>query len=272
MAKSQASDTGAGTQPATTSRRRSLRLIRIALAMLTSAIAVSTLLGGCVTVVKGTASGPPAASRVTVLTPTPTRTSPTPSGPPPVAVADLPSLLLDTPAMRELLAAPKIEELSTVHHIVTTDEGSNYQPPECIPAAFTGTTNSYDGTDPIGGSGISFKERGDYSYHNVEEFVVAFRDASAAVAALTHVIDQWRPCRRISGTNANGQPFPNSTFGEISTNSGVTTLDRTIENTTWVCGRFLAAKSNIVVEGQVCSYNNGDAPQRLAQAILSNIP
>ena len=52
----------------------------------------------------------------------------------------------------------------------------------------------------------------------------------------------------------------------------MTTLNRTIENTTWECGRFLATKSNVVVEGQVCSYDVGDAPQRLAQAILSHIP
>lgn len=269
MDTSQPSDTGAGIQPVTTSTRRSPRST---VALLSSAFAVSALLAGCVTVVKGTASAPPAASRVTVLTPTPSHTSPTPMGPPPVAVADLTSLLLDTAAMRDLLDAPKIEELSTVHHIVTTEEGSNYQPPECIPAAFVGTTNSYDGTDSIGGSGVSLKEPGDYSYHNVEEFVVAFRDAGAAAAAVTHILDLWRPCRRLSGINGDGQPFPNSTFGEISMNSGVATLDRTIENTTWVCGHFLAAKSNIVVEGQICSYNNGDAPQRLAQAILANIP
>ena len=52
----------------------------------------------------------------------------------------------------------------------------------------------------LGGYGISFREPGEFSYQNAEEFVIVFHDAGAARAAATHVVDQWRrPCRRFSG-------------------------------------------------------------------------
>jgi hypothetical protein len=243
--------------------------VTLSLAMLT--VTVAALIAGCVTVVKGTASAPPAASRVTVIPPAPDP-PPTPPGPTPIPTSELPSLLIGLPAMRDLLAAPALQPEQTSTELDEPDAAATYQPPECISAVFTGMRNGYKDTDPLGAYGQSFKDPGDAAAHAADEMVVAFLDADQAATAATHLADQWRSCRTFGGTRFDGQPIPTFTFDPVADSAGVSTQTRTAQGSRWACARYVSSKSNIVVEGQLCSYDIADRPQQLAHAILANIP
>jgi hypothetical protein len=252
----------AGT-PRSATRPHTTISVALSLSMLT--ITAAALTAGCVTVVKGTASAPPAASRVTVIPPA----TPKPAT---VTVADLPNLLLGLPQMRDLLAAPNLERYEVTTEISEPNPKANYQPPECVSAIFTGMKSGYLASDPLGGYGQSFKELGDAISHVGDEMVVAFLDADQAKAAAAHLIDQWRSCYTFGGTRADGQPIPTFTLEPVTYTDGVSTQKRTTQGSSWGCTRYAAHKSNIVVEGQLCSYDIADRPQRLAHAILANIP
>jgi eukaryotic-like serine/threonine-protein kinase len=243
--------------------------VALLLAMLTITTAVLT--AGCVTVVKGNPSAPPAASRVTVIPPAPAPPS-TPPGPTPVPTSQLPSLLVGLPGMRDLLAAPTLQPEQTSTELDDPDATANYEPPECISAVFTGMKNGYHGTDPLGAYGQSFKDPGDAAAHAADEMVVAFPDAGQAATAAAHLADQWRSCHTFGGTRFDEAPIPTFTFDPVTDSAGVSIQTRTAQGSRWACARYVSSQSNIVVEGQLCSYDIADRPQQIAHAILANIP
>lgn len=220
---------------------------------------------GCATTVPGTASLKQPVSKPAE----PTR-SPTPL----VTAEALPQLLIDLPTMQGLIGSPALETGAVDTKLSELDPGDQYTPPECLSSMLWGQSSVYAGLNATDAYGQTYKDPGPKGAHAVAQMIVLFPDRAAAAAAAQRVTDQWRACtgRQVTETRSDGLTPPHWTIGDVVQTGAVTTMVRRPDDSKrWACARFMAAKSNALVDGLMCSYDIGDRPVQITNAILAKI-
>ncbi|WP_445168195.1 sensor domain-containing protein [Mycolicibacterium sp. Dal123E01] len=143
----------------------------------------------------------------------------------------LPKLRVDVPQMRDLVASPALEAGAIDTSLWDLDANSHYTPPECLSTMLWGVTTSYAGLDARGAYGQTYKDPGTAGGHAVAQMVVMFADPGAVTTLVRRPDDSQR----------------------------------------WACSRFMAAKSNAVIDGLLCSYDLAERTVQIAKAILAKI-
>jgi hypothetical protein len=242
-----------------------------AIAQLIVTAATTAALAGCVSTVTGSVGLQQPIPRL----PTTSASPPTPAAAPAVDVADLPRLLLDLNTVQDQVGSTAMEAGATDHGVSGLDPGDRYEPPDCVSTMVWGMDSAYAGLNALGAYGQTYRDPGAAGGHDLAEMVVAFPDARAAANAAQRMTDQWRACagRQVSETRADGATSPQWTIAPTVVIDGVATLQRRpSDSKRWACARYMAAKSNIVVDGLLCSYDLADRPLQIAKAILGRIP
>ncbi|EHB46446.1 sensor domain-containing protein [Mycolicibacterium vinylchloridicum] len=220
---------------------------------------------GCATTVPGTANLKEPVSKPAEPTRTPT---------PLVTAAALPQLLIDLPTMQTLIGSPALETGAVDTKLSELEAGDHYTPPECLSTMLWGQTDTYAGLHATDAYGQTYKDPGPKGAHAVAQMIVLFPDPVAATTATQRIADQWRACtgRQVTETRSDGLTPPNWTIGDVVQTGAVTTMVRRPDDSKrWACARFMAAKSNAVVDGLMCSYDIADRPGQIANAILAKI-
>lgn len=220
---------------------------------------------GCATTVPGTAS-----LKEPVAKPSEPTRIPTPL----VTAAALPQMLIDLPTMQTLIGSPALETGEVDTKLWELDANSRYTPPECLSSMVYGEASSYAGLNATDAYGQTYKDPGPKAAHAVAQMIVLFPDPAAAALAAKHITDQWRACtdRQVTETRSDGLTPPKWTIGDVVQSGAVTTMVRRPDDSKrWACSRFMAAKSNAVVDGLMCSYDIADRPVQITNAILAKI-
>lgn len=220
---------------------------------------------GCATTVPGTANLKEPVSKPAEPTRPPT---------PLVTAAALPQLLIDLPNMQTLIGSPALETGAVDTKLWELDATSHYTPPECLSSMMYGEVSTYEGLNATDAYGQTYKDPGPKGAHAVAQMIVLFPDPAAAALAAQRITDQWRACtgRQVSETRSDGLTPPNWTIGDVVQTGAVTTMVRRPDDSKrWACARFMAAKSNAVVDGLMCSYDIADRPVQITDAILAKI-
>lgn len=220
---------------------------------------------GCATTVPGTAS---------LKEPVAKPTEPTRPATPLVAATALPKLLVDLPTMQTLIGSPALETGAVDTKLWELDAASHYTPPECLSSMVYGEASSYAGLNATDAYGQTYKDPGPKGAHAVAQMIVLFPDPAAAELAATRITDQWRACtgRQVTETRSDGLTPPKWTIGDVVQTGAVTTMVRRPDDSKrWACARFMAAKSNALVDGLMCSYDIADRPVQITNAILAKI-
>jgi hypothetical protein len=220
-----------------------------------SAWTVCLAIGGCASIVGGTAVVDPGATTATAR------------------AHGLPALLLSLDEMKQLL---KFEDMAIQDTLARPDPRGVYEPASCVGAVFSSMAGSYDGSgyhdfyevresDTTGG-GLP---------HWVDQSVATFDNGAAAKDFAVNQVAQWRRCAGRQLTYAYPRPDDwQDTYriGETIESGCVTLISNVITGDKHYTDiRALAAKSNIVVDLQFTGFDLTDEPAVAINRILDRI-
>ena len=220
-----------------------------------SAWTVCLALGGCASIVGGTAVVDPGATTATAR------------------AHGLPALLLGLDEMKQLL---KFDDMAIQDTLARPDARGIYEPASCVGAVFSSMAGSYDGSgyrdfyevreSDVTGGGLP---------HWVDQSVATFDNAAAAKDFAAKQVAQWRRCAGRQLTYAYPRPDDwQDTYriGETIESGCVTMISNVITGDKHYTDiRALAAKSNIIVDLQFTGFDLTDEPAVAINRILDRI-
>jgi hypothetical protein len=198
----------------------------------------------------------------------------TPKAAPPVAVAALDGLLLNTDQINTAMGTTGMTIAATFTALA--DDAGNVPDKACLPASQPPQTTVYAGSGWTATRQRLLQEPGDISQrtHFAVEAVVLFSSAHDAAAFFTASAQSWPACsnRRYTFTQA-GQPDSVWTVGPISNTNATLSSTKTLEGGNgWTCERALTVSNNVVIDVVACSYNQTDAAVNIAHQIATKVP
>ena len=196
----------------------------------------------------------------------------TPKAAPPVAVAALDGLLLNTDQINTAMGTTGMTIAAT--STALPDDVGNVPDKACLPIYGLGEVSVYAGSGWTAVLSQRLLESGDTFTHIAVQSVVLFSSAHDAAAFFTASAQSWPACsnRRFIHTQA-GQPDRGWTVGPISnTNATLSSTSTEEGGNGWTCERALTVSNNVVIDVVACSYNQTDAAVNIAHQIATKVP
>jgi hypothetical protein len=198
----------------------------------------------------------------------PTDTTP----PPTVAPADIAQLLPGVADVRTITRDQNMAAGKTWDHLAKGERVGHIDREECWGSVGAGTPDSYNVQAVFGYRAAEFSDTHDpRNSIQVVAGVAAFRDAPAAQAQLTKLLDGWHQCggSEVKNTLPSGQILTFSLGVPTDAGNGITTMEVQTKGLRRSV-RALAAKDNIVVDldlSYAASSGENAATDRPKQAV-----
>ncbi len=177
--------------------------------------------------------------------------NPTDTTPPPtVAPADIAQLLPGVTDVRTITGDQNLAAGQTWDHLAKGEREGHIDREECWGSIGAGTPDSYNVSAVFGYRASEFSDTRDpRNSIQVVAGVAAFRDASAAQAQLTKLLDGWHQCggSEVKNTLPSGQILTFSLGIPTDAGNGITTMEVETKGLRRAV-RALAAKDNVVVD------------------------
>ena len=203
--------------------------------------------------------------------------------PPTVAPADIAQLLPGVDDVRRMTGDRNLAAGKTSDHLAKGERVGHIDREECWGSVGAGTPDSYNVEAVFGYRASQFADTHDpRNSIQVVAGVAAFRDAPAAQAQLTKLLDGWHQCggSEVKNTLPSGQILTFSLGVPADAGNGITTMEVVTKGLRRAV-RALAAKDNIVIDLDL-SYaassgtnTTTDRPKQavaIANYILGKIP
>jgi hypothetical protein len=215
---------------------------------------------------------PPAAS--------PGATRPAPASPssvapqgPLVTAAQLPTMLLTLDEVKQTVNAPNLAEVADSSGL-SSDQGLNVNPRECVTALFGGSASSYQRAAARGAFTRAASGDGNDGVIRLDQTMATFETTAAASYLVSQVVGKWRGCAGGSVTLiADGTPLTLD-VGQPVQNGTMMVLRTTMRDSKagFTADRAIAAKANAVVDLDAQGFELADSLQTIANRILERIP
>jgi serine/threonine kinase PknH len=198
----------------------------------------------------------------------------TASPPAPVAVADLPGLLLTAAEIDTALGTTGMAFLTGFDAQKETDQGSSLDNKDCTTIVGTIEKSELTGSGYAGVYAQAFSDNPDLAKnkYQVNEAVVAFPSAVLAAKFFAASTQRWPACSNLVYHFQSPTGPGNWSVGPVSNSSGTLSAVTTNEGSGgWAFERALTVVNNVAVEVSSASYNPDDSAVKIAHQIAAKV-
>ena len=216
-------------------------------------LAVSVVLSGCVSTVQGTA----------------TRQSPgaNPQDVPPLDEAKLDGVLLTIGELNGIVGSTQMEVTSELDEM--TDHSADVSDPDCLGAVYGAEEPVYAGTDWTAVRDQVAREPDDDNDHWVEQTAVLYPAAENARRFFDDSTAIWQDCANNAVGVGEGDYLWE--LDDVKVSDTMITQMTTQEGADgWACQHALSLVSNLTVEAWACGYSITDEAAEIADAMIEN--
>lgn len=193
-----------------------------------------------------------------------------------VAAGQLEPLLLSDAQIGEIVGTSGMAT-SRGYSVIPAPQGESYSEPACAQTLYNTMYTGYENTGYTGVAGRKVRKRGDRSFGEVDQGVVAFPSADAASRFVVRTVLGWERCADVHLGVTDPRPDPVTvyfTLGFTSSRDDVATVVNTLEGGEGlVCARGITSRSNVVIDVYVCAKSiTGAQPAAVINAIANTVP
>ena len=190
-----------------------------------------------------------------------------------VTAAQLPKLLLNIDEVKQAVNAPSLAKVDE-GAALSSDQGVNVTPRECVSALFGGTASAYERGVARGAFTRAITGDGNEGVILLNETMSTFESTSAATHLVSQVVGQWRGCAGTSVTLiVDGTPLTLD-VGQPIQKDTVMVLQNNLRGgkAGFSSDRAIAAKANVVIDLDAQGYDLGDSIETIVDRILERVP
>jgi hypothetical protein len=220
----------------------------------TTVVAASVLLSGCVSTVSGTALRAPHAAPIDV---------------PSLTAAKLGDVLLSVSELNDIMGSTKMDVTSELQQM--TDHSGQVSDPDCLGAIYGAEQPVYAASGWTAMRDQVVREPGEDNEHWVEQTAVLYPSAEKAQKFFDDSKSSWEKC---SGYSVSVDDADATYLWQIdnlaSEDTLITQMTAQQDANGWACQHALSVVSNVTVEAWGCGYGIKGEAATIANEMVSN--
>jgi serine/threonine-protein kinase len=195
---------------------------------------------------------------------------------PSLSASTLPSLLLPSRQVAELVGAPSMVVTQNLAQVADDSAAESVfgKDADCVGALLPAQHRAYAKSGWNAARRQDLTDGNEPALYMVAQAVITFQNATVAKKVLADQISMWSSCSgRTMAAALPGKPLQHTTFGPLTNTEGVVSMTQIKEDINgWRCQRAMTARDNVIVDVSACRADATNQGIDVLNAILAKFP